>query len=91
MTKVISLASLRAGTRAHTNAPNTTPTPAQQSAIENALVMALHFIRQPGDSVADNAANLWAATARTHRALTLLKHAGGTNAPAGASNLFGGL
>lgn len=87
MTKVISLASLRAGTRAPSNARTTTPTPAQQAAIENALVMALHFIRQPGD----HAANLWAATARTSRALTLLKHAGGTNAPAGASNLFGGV
>lgn len=73
MTKVISMASLRAGTRARSTAPTTTPTPAQQAAIENALSMALHFIRQPGDNVA----NLWAATARTHRALTLLKHASG--------------
>ena len=76
MTKVISLASLRAGTRVPTSAPTTTPTPAQQAAIENALVMALHFIRQPGD----HAANLWAATARAHRALTLLKHASGATA-----------
>jgi hypothetical protein len=87
MTKVIHLPSPRAGTRAQSNAhtTTTTPSPAQQAAIENALVMALHFIRQPGDHAAD----LWAATARTNRALTLLKHAGGINAPAGASNVFG--
>ena len=65
-----------AGTRVHLS----TPSPAcgagpvaQQAAIENALSMALHFIRQPGDS----AANLWAATARTNRALSMLKHASG--------------
>ena len=45
--------------------------PARQAAIENALTMALYFVRQPGDSLA----NLWAATARTNRALTLLKQA----------------
>lgn len=75
MTKVIHLASPRAGTRVQ--APAQSPTPAQQAAIENALSMALHFIRQPGDS----AANLWAATARTNRALTLLKHASGHGVP----------
>lgn len=49
-----------------------TPDPvARQAAIENALSMALHFVRQPGES----AANLWAATARANRALTLLKQA----------------
>lgn len=42
----------------------------RQQGIENALTMALYFIRQPGNAQA----NLWAATARTHRALTLLKH-----------------
>ena len=85
MTKVISLASTRAGTRANPNAPTTaTPSPSQQAAIENALSMALHFIRQPGD----HAANLWAATARTHRALTLLKYVGEGNAPAHAANVL---
>jgi hypothetical protein len=49
-----------------------TPTPVErQAAIENALTMALYFIRQPDES----AANLWAATARANRALTLLKQA----------------
>lgn len=85
MTKVIHLPSPRAGTRVHSSAQPTSPTPAQQAAIENALSMALHFIRQPGDS----AANLWAATARTNRALTLLKHVGGGNAPAHAANALG--
>ncbi|MBK6869200.1 MAG: hypothetical protein IPG98_15285 [Burkholderiales bacterium] len=45
----------------------------RQAAIENALSMALHFMRRPGDSAPEHAANLWAATARTNRALTLLK------------------
>ena len=44
---------------------------ARQAAIENALSTALYFVRQPGDS----AANLWAATARANRALSLLKQA----------------
>jgi hypothetical protein len=44
---------------------------ARQQAIENALSMALYFVRQPGNT----AANVWAATARTNRALTMLKHA----------------
>lgn len=48
----------------------------RQAAIENALSMALYFIRQPGDV----AANVWAATARTNRALTLLKQASETGA-----------
>ena len=89
MTKVIHLSSPRAGTRVHTSAqptsPTTAPTVAQQAAIENALSMALYFVRQPGDS----AANLWAATARTNRALTLLKHVSGGNAPAHAANVLG--
>jgi len=87
MTKVISLSSTRAGTRAHSNAhtTTTTPSPAQQAAIENALVMALHFIRQPGDHAAD----LWAATARTNRALTLLKHASGSFAHGSTNNALG--
>lgn len=45
---------------------------ARQVAIENALSTALYFVRQPGDA----AANIWAATARANRALTLLKQAG---------------
>lgn len=52
-------------------APNQNDPIARQQGIENALSMALYFIRQPGNSTA----NLWAATARTNRALTLLKHA----------------
>jgi hypothetical protein len=89
MTKVIHLPSPRAGTRvhasAHTTSPTTTPTVAQQAAIENALTMALYFMRQSGDS----AANLWAATARANRALTLLKHVGGGTAQGSAANVLG--
>ena len=48
-------------------------TPAQQAAIENALTMALHFVRQPACQ-----ANLWAATSRATRAATMLKHASGS-------------
>jgi hypothetical protein len=47
----------------------------RQAAIENALNMALHFMRQPGHTSGQLAANLWAATARTNRALSLLKAA----------------
>lgn len=43
-------------------------TPARVAAIENALTMALHFVRLPACS-----ANLWAATSRATRAATLLK------------------
>ncbi len=57
----------------------------RQAAIENALTMALYFVRLP-DS---NAANLWAATARANRALTLLKHAGQANTPAGSADALG--
>lgn len=89
MTKVIHLPSPRTGARVYTSAqptsPTTAPTVSQQAAIENALVMALHFIRQPGD----NAANLWAATARTNRALTLLKYVGAGITPASAANVLG--
>lgn len=70
MKKVIHLASVGAGTPVHASARTPSPIERQQ-AIENALSMALHFVRQPGNS----AANLWAATARTNRALTLLKQA----------------
>lgn len=47
----------------------------RQAAIENALSMALHFMRRIGETPAEQSANLWAATARTNRALTLLKSA----------------
>ena len=50
--------------------PGRTLDPIQrQAAIENALSMALYFVRQDGDLKS----NLWAATARANRALTLLK------------------
>ena len=68
MTKVISLARPRVAPTVQTPAQNQDPT-AHQAAIENALSMALYFMRQPGDTKA----NLWAATARANRALTLLK------------------
>lgn len=87
MTKVIHLASPRAGTHVHTSAQslrNCNPVERQQ-AIENALSMALHFVRQPGDS----AANLWAATARANRALTLLKQASEGVGLAGSANVAG--
>lgn len=86
MTKVFHLASPRAGIRIRVGtarhvqtftppAPTTDSAPrdpvARQAAIENALSMALYFIRQPGNS----AATVWAATARANRALTLLKQA----------------
>lgn len=85
MTKVIHLSSPPAGKRVQTSAQSTMPGMAntasgldritnpvdRQAAIENSLSMALYLIRQPGN----NAANLWVATARASRALTLLKQA----------------
>lgn len=99
MTKVIRLSSPRAGTRVHSSAqtPTQHSTPGahppgrcaspieRQAAIENALSMALYFMRQPGDA----AANVWAATARTNRALTLLKQASQGNALASTANTLG--
>lgn len=99
MTKVIHLPSPRAGTRvqmsaqtpAQRSAPSARPlgvsaSPIErQAAIENALNMALYFMRQPGNT----AANLWAATARANRALTLLKQASQGNAPASTANTLG--
>lgn len=91
MTKVIHLPSSRAGTRVQTPAPfpkqttGTTDGIARQQAIENALSMALFFMRQPGDM----AANVWAVTARTNRALTLLKQASQDNALASPTNALG--
>lgn len=88
MKKVIHLASVGAGIPVHSSArPRSTSPIERQQAIENALSMALHFVRQPGDS----AANLWAATARTNRALTLLKQANegmGLASLAGAQHSF---
>lgn len=99
MTKVIHLAGSRAGIPVHASAQvqpsaapsegfnlERTPSPVErQAAIENALTMALYFIRQPGDI----AANLWAATARANRALTLLKQASQGNAPVANANTIG--
>ena len=100
MTKVVHLASPRAGIRirvgtapgVHTSAhpaPTTDSTHrdpvARQAAIENALSMALYFVRQPGNT----SANLWAATARANRAFTLLKQASQGNAPASHANALG--
>lgn len=87
MTKVIHLPSRRAGAPVQTSAQTTTtPGPvARQAAIENALSMALYFMRQPGNA----AANVWAATARTNRALTLLKQASEGMTPASPTNAMG--
>ncbi len=77
MTKVIHLASRRAGNPVQTSAHSPDDprcallAPEQQAAIENALSMALYFTRQSHATPA----NMWAATARTNRALTLLKQA----------------
>lgn len=70
-------ATLRAAANAVTLAPAGRPLdPIQrQAAIESALSMALYFMRRPGDTPPELAANLWAATARANRALTLLKAA----------------
>lgn len=78
MTTVIRIAGRIAGTSVHTPAQISTRSPAtaaitpeHQAAVENALSMALYFIRQSHATPA----NLWAATARTNRAFTLLKQA----------------
>ena len=95
MSKVTHLASPRAGVRvqkrAQPPAPVTAPTvlrferppsPVQrQAAIENALSMALYFVRQPGES----AANLGAALARANRALALLTQASQGNTSTSAA------
>ena len=95
MTKVTHLPGRNAGTLVQTSAHQATaPTTTlrarpdqvtRQQAIENALSMALYFVRQPGDT----AANVWAATARANRALTLLKQSSQGNAPASPSNALG--
>ena len=69
MIKVIHLVSRQAGRNLQATAPSQSITPQSQAVIENALNMALHFIRQPGAVPA----NLWAATSRATRAATLLK------------------
>lgn len=77
MTKVIHLPSRRAGIPVQTPAlfsddtRHAVLTPERQAAIENALSMALYFTRQSHATPA----NMWSATARTNRALTLLKQA----------------
>ena len=85
MTKVNHPASPRAGARVHTSARVIIQPIERQAAIENALRMALYFMRQPGDA----AANVWAATARTNRALTLLKQASQGYALASPVNTLG--
>ena len=99
MMKVLHLPSPRAGTLVRIIAPSPAPAMAptasvlerfsepveRQAAIENALTMALYFVRQPGDG----ASNLWAATARTNRALTLLKQASQGNPHAGTTTPLG--
>lgn len=56
---------------AHLARPGRALDPIQrQAALENALSLALYFVRQDATPQ-----NLWAATARTNRALTLLKQA----------------
>jgi len=69
MTKVIPLASRQAGRISPLPSKSDVLTPQRQAVIENALTMALHFVRQPGAVPA----NLWAATSRATRAATLLK------------------
>jgi len=54
-------------------------------AIQNALAAALYFVRQPCAGHAEQAANLWAATARANRALTMLKAASAAHAAACAA------
>lgn len=75
MAKAIQPASPSAGARpvlsVQTFRQQTPDLVARQAAIENALSMALYFVRQPDNT----AANLWAATARANRAFTLLKQA----------------
>lgn len=91
MTTVLHLPRPHAGhpvqTSARTPKPNTPATGSiqRQQAIENALSMALYFMRQPGNA----AANVWAATARTNRALTLLKQASEGLAQASPVNATG--
>ena len=69
MPKVIHLASRQTGRNPQATAQSPSLTPQRQAVIENALTMALHFVRQPGAIPA----NLWAATSRATRAATLLK------------------
>lgn len=66
MTKVISLARLRVARTVQTAAQNQYPT-SHQTAIENALSMALHYVRGGAPD------GLHAATAKTNRAFSLLK------------------
>lgn len=70
MTNVIFPTRLRVNDRLQATAQAPDPI-AYQAAIENALSMALYYVRQPAHSPAI----LQAATARANRALTLLKQA----------------
>lgn len=76
MTKVIHLPSPRAGTRVHTAAlspafPTVKPDGiARQQAIENALCLALYYIREN-----ESPQNIHAATVRAVRAASMLKQA----------------
>lgn len=83
--EALSAYSMTCSARVHSLAHTTEPTVAQQAAIENALSMALHFMRQSGDSTA----NLWGAIARTNRALTLLKHVSQGLAKGNIENVLG--
>lgn len=69
MTNVIHLASQRAAKPVHTSA-QTPDTIARQAAIENALSMALYYVRNAGTQQA-----IHAATAKAVRATALLKQA----------------
>lgn len=76
MTKVIHLSSPRAGTRVHSSAPSPTFTTgktdgiARQQAIENALSLALYYIREK-----ESPKNIHAATVKAVRAASMLKQA----------------
>ena len=69
--------------------PCTLPMPGpveRQAAIENALSLALYYVRRPDGLPV----NLWRATARANRALSLLKQASQGMAPASPANAIGG-
>ena len=70
MTHVIHLPRRNAGAPVQ-SAPSQSLTPDRQATIENCLQMSLQFVRRADATAAD----LWAATSRCNRALTLLKQA----------------
>ena len=57
----------------------------RQAAIENALSLALYYVRRPDG----RPVNLWRATARAHRALSMLKQASQGIAPSSHANATG--